>query len=149
MDINSPISNNFGSYSNYSYFITNFFLNIAANQYSGSTGAIYSKYYDYDSTPSICEFDTFDLVSDDSSLKWSVTASAPVFYKQDGTAYTTADDFLNLPDKIITNDLYCGMLYFTHLSFEQQQASPVPEPETFFVLGIGMIVAFFYRRKTR
>lgn len=156
MDIDEPeVIEDLNIY--FSYHITDFSLSIGDQVYTGTSSEIHSNYYAYGDSSFTCEFDVFQLTSDDGALNWQFLSAGAVFYDKDGVAYQDngePTDFYYLPYLIEAEGLgapdseLCGNhVYVDSLTIER--TAPVPEPGTIILLSIGLFGASAIKRRKR
>lgn len=156
MDISEPYVSDLGNIS-FTYDITNFNLLIGNQSYTGTSNSseIISINYAVHDDPFTTEFDSFHLTSDDESMDWYILSENVVFYDENGVAYQdigAPTDFYSLPYMIAANNISgesygdgYDSIYLETLTFER--LAPIPEPETFLLLLLGLFGISIINRK--
>jgi hypothetical protein len=140
------------------YNIPYFYINIGGLTFSGA-GRIRSEHYaDGADVGFTATFDTFDLLSSDQKLYWSMLSYGATFYYENGTPYDKGPDpkdYYNIPYLIefsqepIWLDGWGNQPVNIDHMFISRISAPIPEPSTMILLGTGLAALVGFRRKFR
>ncbi len=125
----------------FEYLVPCFNIRIGTLSFSGS-GNIVAHHYGEITTP----FDAFSLRGGGDFSRWDAISGGTNFFYKNGNAYDNGpdpSDFYNLPHRIfsemggfIEGNLFDAAIFNLDIT---RAASPVPEPATVLLFGIGLI----------